>query len=235
MNVANVIAHRGASAAVQENTLMAFAMAKRMGADAVELDVRNTRDGLLVVHHDPRLADGRVISETHHLDIPDHIPTLAEALESCAGMWVNVEIKNDPEEPDFDPTEIRTKKTVELLQELGELNRWLISSFRRETIDYVRELNSQFRTAWLTVGVRDEDLAQVVESLKSAGHEAIHPYVGLLSKPALDAFHSAGLQVNTWTCDDPARLEELMRWGIDGICTNVPDVALSIRQRLQQV
>jgi len=234
MNVANVIAHRGASAAVQENTLMAFATAKWMGADAVELDVRNTRDGLLVVHHDPRLADGRVICETHHFDIPDHIPTLAEALESCAGMWVNVEIKNDPEEPDFDPTEIRTQKTVELLQELGELDRWLISSFRRETIDRVRELNSQLRTAWLTVGVRDEDLEKVSESLKSAGHEAIHPYVGLLSKPALDAFHSAGLQVNTWTCDDPARLEELMRWGIDGICTNVPDVALSIRQRLQQ-
>jgi glycerophosphoryl diester phosphodiesterase len=234
-NVANVIAHRGASAAVQENTLLAFATAKRMGADAVELDVRTTRDGLLVVHHDPRLEDGRVIAETHHLDIPDHVPALAEALESCAGMWVNVEIKNDPEEPDFDPQEIRTLKTVQLLKELGDLDRWLISSFRIETVNRVREVESRLRTAWLTVGVRDEDLDSVSSRLVAEGHDAIHPYVGLLTQKAVERFHAAGLQVNTWTCDDPARLEELMQWGVDGICTNVPDVAIAIRQRLQQV
>ena len=230
--MANVIAHRGASAAVQENTLLAFATAKRMGADAVELDVRTTRDGLLVVHHNPNLDDGRLICDTHHLDVPDHVPSLAEALEACAGMWVNVEIKNDSNEPDFDADEKRADATVALLQSLGELDRWLISSFRLETINRVRVVEPALRTAWLTVGVRPEEVATVSESLIDAGHSAIHPYVDLLTRDALDAFHAAGLEVNTWTCDVPERLEELMRWGVDGICTNVPDVALSIRKKL---
>mgnify|MGYP006272054083 CR=1 FL=1 len=232
--MANVIAHRGASAAVQENTLLAFTTAKKMGADAVELDVRTTRDGLLVVHHNPHLDDGRLICDTHHLDIPDHVPSLAEALEACAGMWVNVEIKNDPAEPDFDPAEIRTQSTVALLQSLGELDRWLISSFRMETIDRVRAIEPRLRTAWLTVGVRPEDLAVTAKSLVESGHCAIHPYVDLLTREALDSFHAAGLEVTTWTCDAPERLEELMRWGIDGICTNVPDIALSIKKKLAQ-
>ena len=55
-----VIAHRGASKAEAENTLAAFRRAGAMGADAVELDVRRTRDGVLVVHHDPHLPDGRL-------------------------------------------------------------------------------------------------------------------------------------------------------------------------------
>lgn len=232
--MANVIAHRGASAAVQENTLLAFATAKRMGADAVELDVRTSRDGLLVVHHNPALDDGRVICETHHLDVPDHVPSLAEALEACAGMWVNVEIKNDPNEPDFDADEKRADATVALLQSLGELDRWLVSSFRLETINRVHAVEPALRTAWLTVGVRPEDVVPLSKSLIDAGHSAIHPYFELLTRDALDAFHAAGLEVNTWTCDAPERLEELMRWGVDGICTNVPDLALAIRKKLAQ-
>jgi glycerophosphoryl diester phosphodiesterase len=47
----------------------------------------------------------------------------------------------------------------------------------------------------------------------------------------IDACHAAGIAVNTWTCDDPARMAELIEWGIDGICTNVPDVALTVLGR----
>src|SRR4051812_33810066 len=87
----HVIAHRGASKAERENTLGAFRRARAMGADAVELDVRRTVDGVLVVHHDPLPAE-----------LTPHVPTLGDALDACTGMWVNVEIKNDPDEPDFD-------------------------------------------------------------------------------------------------------------------------------------
>ena len=107
-----VIAHRGASRAAPENTVEAFLTAARMGADAVELDVRRTADGVLVVHHDPRLADTRVIVATPYRDLPAHVPTLAAALDACAGMWVNVEIKNDAEEPDFDPTDSIADDTI---------------------------------------------------------------------------------------------------------------------------
>jgi len=60
------------------------------------------------------------------------------------------------------------------------------------------------------------------------GHVALHPNVHHLTRDAIAACHAVGVQVNTWTCDDPARMRELIEWGIDGICTNVPDVALTV-------
>lgn len=235
MVVTNVIAHRGASRAERENTLMAFVVAGQMSADAVELDVRTCADGVLVVHHAPTFADGRLIIDTRHADLPDHIPDLRSALLACEGMWVNIEIKNDPNEQDFDESGHRERQTIEVLNEMGQIDRWLISSFRRNTIDFIKQLQPQLRTAWLTIGVAPQEIEQVVKELVDNGHEAIHPYVDLLTRDTLERYWSAGLKVNTWTCDDPARIEELMRWGIDGICTNVPDVAVAIRRRLGQV
>jgi glycerophosphoryl diester phosphodiesterase len=75
--VTSVFAHRGASRAEAENTVAAFRRAKELGADGVELDVHR---GMLV-HHDAE-------------PVPPDAPTLAEALDACAGMVVNVEIKN---------------------------------------------------------------------------------------------------------------------------------------------
>ena len=95
-----VIAHRGASTLARENTLEAFALAGRLGADAVELDVRRAAGGELVVHHDAHLPDGRLIRATRHDELPSDLPDLSAALDACAGMWVNVEIKNDPGEAD---------------------------------------------------------------------------------------------------------------------------------------
>ena len=118
-----VIAHRGASRAERENTLAAFRRAGEMGADAVELDVRRTADGVLVVHHNPGLDDGRVIATMQHGELPAHVPTLTDALDACAGMWVNVEIKNDPTEPDFDPTDSIADETMALLRRMVELLR----------------------------------------------------------------------------------------------------------------
>jgi glycerophosphoryl diester phosphodiesterase len=71
--VTTVIAHRGASKAAPENTIAAFELAGRLGADAVELDVRRTRDGALVVHHNPDLADGRVIRDVLAADLPSSV------------------------------------------------------------------------------------------------------------------------------------------------------------------
>jgi glycerophosphoryl diester phosphodiesterase len=109
--------------------------------------------------------------------------------------------------------------------------RWLISSFRRETIDRCRALRPTIATAWLTVGVREEDRAACIASLSASGHSAIHPWFGHVTEEMIGDFHAAGLKVNTWTCDDPARMQELIDWGIDGICTNIPDVALAVVAR----
>ena len=224
----SVIAHRGASKAARENTVAAFRLARELGADAVELDVRRTTDGVLVVHHDCRLPDERLIAATTYIDLPEDMPTLAEALDACEGMWVNVEIKNDPGEADFDETESIADETVAHLLARNDDARWVISCFRMETVDRCRALAPQIRTAWLTVDVP----AGCAPMLAERGHSALHPWVKALTEPDIVACHRAGIEVNTWTCDDPARMEELVAWGVDGICTNVPDVALSVvRQR----
>ncbi len=223
-----VVAHRGASKAQRENTLAAFLAAAEMGADAVELDVRRTRDGVLVVHHNPHLDDGRVICQLDATELPEHVPGVHEALDACEGMWVNVEIKNDPGEPDFDGADDIADRTVAALRARDDDDgRWLISSFRLETVNRCRALAPSIRTAWLTVDVAD-DAAAV---LCSNGHVALHPWVGTLRREHIKECHRHGIQVTTWTCDDPARIAELIGWGIDGICTNIPDIALAIRSR----
>ena len=223
-----VLAHRGASRAERENTVAAFRRAKAMGADGAELDVRLTSDGELVVHHDPVLPDGRVIADLAAVDRPRHVPTLPEALDACAGMFVNVEIKNDPREPDFDPLDSIADRTMALLLDRGEPQRWLISAFRMETVDRCRALadaaKAPIRTAWLTL-LAPEDVAAM---LLGRRHEALHPWEGSLERRVVDECHAHGIEVNTWTCDDPARMRELIGWGIDGICTNVPDVAVNV-------
>jgi glycerophosphoryl diester phosphodiesterase len=226
-SVTVIIAHRGASAAEPENTLAAFARAAQLGADAVELDVRATADRRLVVHHDPRTGDGAVIVESVAADLPRSIPDLAAALDACDGMFVNIEIKNDPEEPDFDPSDWTARAVCGLLARRGQLRRWLISSFRYETIAVCHAVLPGVRTAWLVGGA---DPA-TVERAAAGGHDAIHPWVVGLTEDQVRRAHIAGLAVNTWTCDDPDRMRELIAWGIDGICTNVPDVALAVRRQ----
>ncbi len=219
-----VLAHRGASAAARENTIEAFRLAAAIGSDGVELDVRRTLDGLLVVHHDARLADRRVIGDMRASDLPAHVPHLDAALDACNGMWVNIEIKNDPDEPDFDPTDSIADDTTGALVRRGQDERWLISAFRLETVDRCRALVPTIRTAWLVGHVPDD----VVATMVGRGHSALHPWVGALNRSHIDVCHGAGIAVNTWTCDDPRRMAELIEWGIDGICTNVPDVAIGV-------
>lgn len=224
-----ILAHRGASQAALENSVPAFRRAVEMGSHAAELDVRRSADGLLVVHHNPVLDDGRIICQLAAAELPDHIPSLDQALDACGPMWVNIEIKNDPSEPDFDPDETLAEATIACLGDRAEGDdRWLISSFRRETVDRCRSLQPSIATAWLTIAVDDENIEALAQDLARSGHRAVHPWVGTLTRTAIEMCHHHGIQVNTWTCDDPVRMKELIEWEVDGICTNVPDIALEV-------
>ena len=139
----------------------------------------------------------------------------------------SLEIKNDESEPDFDPSEWVAEQTMALLARRGQAERWLMSSFRIETMDRCHAIAPHVRTAWLTGAVPDD----VVQLLSARGHVALHPWVRLLTREIIEQCHAGGLQVNTWTCDDADRMRELVEWGIDGICTNVPDVALAVLGR----
>ena len=217
-----VIAHRGASRLAPENTVAAFRRAVEVGAHGVELDVRRTVDDVLVVHHDAALPDGRVIVATPWREFPAHVPTLGSALDACEGAWVDIEIKNSAKDPDFDPDD---RVAVEVLAELAERGdgRWLISSFRLETIDRCRLVDPGVPTAWLTASIEPA----TIESLVQRGHLAVHPWEPTITAAQIADCHAAGLLVNGWTCNDPARFRELAGWGIDGLCTDIPDVMLA--------
>lgn len=223
-----VIGHRGASSAFPENTLAAFQGAVDQGADGAELDVRRTADGALALSHEDTLADGRVLVEVDRADLPPGMPVLAEVLDVCRPLAVvNIEIKNWPDDRDFDPTERLAADVVALLAARGELDdgRNLVSCFHLSTIDRVHELAPGLATAWL-LGLVD-DPARLVERAAARGHVAIHPHHAFVDETLIELAHGAGLAVNTWTCDDPDRIRWLAEVGTDAVVTNVPDVALA--------
>lgn len=224
-----VIAHRGASRAEHENTLAAFRRAAELGATWVELDVRRSVDDGLVVHHDPRFADGRLIAVTPAAERPAHVPLLADALAACAPLRVNVEIKNSDDEDGYDPDHAVVGGVVALLRETDWRDRVLISCFDRPTLDTVRRADDGLATALLTSQVpidaaeRDAWLA----GLAADGHVALHPQWALVDEDLVRACHAVGLAVNVWTVDHPTAIARLAAWGVDGVCTNVPDVAVA--------
>jgi glycerophosphoryl diester phosphodiesterase len=221
--VTNVIAHRGASARFPENTIAAFEGAIALGADGVELDVRRTLDGLGVVHHDAELSDGRRIASLRADDVPPRVPRLAAALVGCGDLEVNVEIKNGRDDADFDETRALAEWTVAEIRSWGEGDRAIVSSFDLGTIDRVRGLDAELRTAWLVVD-RGDPLALIGRAAER-GHSGIHPVDRMVDEGFVAAAHAAGLFVNVWTVDELGRIRALAELGVDGVVTNVPDVA----------
>jgi glycerophosphoryl diester phosphodiesterase len=223
-----VIAHRGASAAFPENTAAAFAGAHAQGADGVELDVRRTADGHLAISHDDTLPDGTVLVETAFSDLGERVVDLATVLDVCAGLAVvNIEIKNWPDDRDFDATEQVAAAVVALLRDRGEIEdgRNLISCFHLPTIDRVRALAPELATAWLLGLVSDP--ARLIDKAAARGHTAVHPHHVFVNDEFVAIAHAAGLRVNAWTCNDPDRIRWLADLGVDAVITDVPDVALA--------
>jgi glycerophosphoryl diester phosphodiesterase len=209
-----VIGHRGASVAAPENTVQAFVLADAMGADGVELDVRLAPDGRLIVKHDPLPAEQAAL---------DGYAELSEVLAACGDMLVNVEIKNSADEPRHDPSAAVVEPTIAEMRLHGSIDRWIISSFDWNTINRCRAVAPDIATAYLVM----EATADVVERTAAASHSAVHPWAQSITVDTVAACHDAGLAINTWTCNDPDRLRELAKWGVDGACTDVPDIALT--------
>jgi glycerophosphoryl diester phosphodiesterase len=228
--VALVLAHRGASRFAAENTLRAFARAVELGADGVELDIHRSADGVLMVRHDAATPVG-VLAELRLAEVraalPD-VPTLDEALDVCAGLLVNVEIKNAPGEGDWDPSERAAELLVELLARRDGRDRVLVSSFNLPSVDRVRSLAPHVPTALLTFGTDPLEGLLIAES---HGHAALHPdrrsVAGAAAGAVATRAHERRLEVNVWTVNDPDELERLAAAGIDALITDVPDVALA--------
>ncbi len=224
-----VIAHRGASKKYPENTVEAFRASSAEGADWVELDVRRTSDGALVIHHDAHLPDGRIIVTTASGDLPSSVPNLAEALDACGELSVNIEIKNDPEDDDFDESRALATPVLAVALARRDPAELLVSSFDYAMVDAVRASGSPVATALLFWRVAD--VAGVVGSAVARGHRAINAHDPLVSSELVASAHANEIEVNVWTVDDPQRMQQLIDWGVDGIVTNDPAAARTLLPR----
>ena len=155
------------------NTLESFGESRLRHADGVELDVRRTSDDVLVVIHDAAL-DGHPIDQVARQDLPAYVPDLARALDECRGLTVNIELKNFPSDPGFDPNQRLTHLVIDLLSERDGADDVIISCFDLAAIDLVRERSPLVPTAALLLSRRPPEalLGPVVEH----GHRVVHPY-----------------------------------------------------------
>lgn len=222
-----VIAHRGASVAARQNTLDAFRIAVEMGADWIELDVRRSRDDVLIISHDAHLDDGRFLVEHDHADLPDDVPTLAEALEACNGAKVNIEIKNEPDDRDYDAEHQISDATVGLALAYRDPQDLLITSFNLDTVKRIQAVDPSLRVGFVT-GFDVMQVQMLLDHAAEAGMDAIIPYDRTVDRRFIERAHEQGLAVNTWTVNDPDRMRELIGMGIDGLITDVPDVARAV-------
>jgi len=224
-----VLGHRGASRREPENTLEAFMTARALGADGVELDVRRTADGALVVHHDAERPGFGLIAAHDFAELRaahPSVPTLADALDACAGMLVNVEIKCLPWEPDADtPDRAVVRAVADLLE--ARHDDVIISSFDLTAVDACRDYAPELTTAWLTSA---QEVVVVARLAAEHGHAWCNPDRNAAlaaTTEDLAVAHAAGVRVSVWTVDEPFEARRLAIAGVDAIITNEPDVVLA--------
>lgn len=218
-----VIAHRGASACEPENSLAAFRKAVSLGAEGVELDVHATADGRLAVIHDGVL-DGSAISSQqwdrvrrHRLANGESIPALEEALEAIGkGTLVFVEVKSLPSS--FDPV---------LLAALAggpAPENYRVHAFDHRIVRRLRSQKPELRCGVLSASYPVDPLRQVFEAMASD----LWQEHSMIDYQLLRLAAQNGISVYAWTVDDPERMKLLASWGVSGICTNRPDLALEV-------
>lgn len=240
-----VVAHRGyhGNGGPLENTMAAFERAMAAGVDAVELDVRRTRDGSLVVYHDPELADGRRIGDLDAADLPRlpggaRIPLLADVARLAGERGARLVV--EPKERGYEHELLR--------QVMAELpaSRFEVISFNASTIEAVEAAEPAVRTGLLAPRVpgwlRDSALMPAaVWLMDRAGWQpgldraerVGADYVSVAKVSATPRFLGEaarrGMAVDVWTVDDPATMRRLRDAGVQGIVTDRPDLAIRVR------
>jgi glycerophosphoryl diester phosphodiesterase len=240
-----VYAHRGASFELPENTIESFALALSLGVDALETDAHMTRDGRIVLSHDPsglrmagipRAIADATLAEVRSWDVAARftprrdgayrpgvayrMPMLEEALEAFPRTTFNVDAKQTV--PDMIPALLRS------IRRAGAEDRVRIASFSAANLARVRRLGYAGET-----GLAPSEIARAMfvprpalRWYRVAGHAAQVPRraygVTFASQAAIDRLHVIGLRVDFWTVDDPAEAKRLFGMGADGVMTDDP-------------
>jgi len=241
--------HRGNSADFPENTLPAFADAIAAGLPYLELDIRATLDGHVVVLHDASLlrtcgVDREItampLDEVQRLDAgatftPDEgrsyphrgtgirIPTLAETLQAFPDAFFNIEIKQ--EAPAME------EMTLEVIRNAGMEERVLLAA---ESDAIMKRLRPLCGTRNIPTSLSYGELVTFFGWLQTGGRESYRPpaqalqipecYEGqtLVTAQSVAAAHALGMEVHVWTVNDPADMERLLTMGVDGLMSDRP-------------
>ena len=218
------IGHRGARAYEPENTLRSFQKAVELGVDAVELDVRRTADGEVVVIHDAdvdRTTDGSgLVSELTLEEIKrlktaegERVPTLEEALDFLKGrVKVLIELKEAGIE----------EEVVGLVREKGLVEEVIVISFLEEALRKVRELDERIATGLIYVRYK-----KPIEAALELKAEYLLPLYRFTHSADVKKAHEAGLKVIVWTINKPEEATTYKQKGVDGITTDKPDIFAS--------
>ncbi|MFE2012959.1 glycerophosphodiester phosphodiesterase [Streptomyces sp. NPDC059491] len=228
-----VIAHRGAPSAAPENTLISDEVARRGGAKWIENDVQPSKDGVPYVVHDStvdRTTDGTgpvrglTAAQLDALDAGSwfapayagaRIPTLAAQLEDLRARGGNLllEIKGPH-------SRAQVARVVEEIRERDMTGRVFVQSFDIPSLQHVHELAPELPLGLLRDHL-DADPVALAEELGLSAYNVAD--AALSGRPAVVAeLHAAGVAVNVWTVDRPARWKALADLGVDGVITNRP-------------
>lgn len=236
-----IIAHRGASAYAPENTLAAFSKAIEQGADGIELDVHLTKDGQVAVIHDGTVnrtsnEKGRImdmtLAEAKEFDFgswfskeykDEKIPSLNEVLELLKD-WdgiLNVELKSSA----FELYKGMEKKVLDLLKFYSFLDQTIISSFNHYSLVDLKKIEPAAKVCPLYVAGLYEPwrYASMIQAF------AIHPAFHAVVPEIVQGCREHGIKVNTYTVNHPDHIKAMINANVDGIITDVPDVAKKIR------
>lgn len=221
-------AHRGASEYAPENTLSSFYLGLLQGANGIETDVQRTKDGVLVLFHDPtidRVTNGKgnlcdyTLDELKALKITanvtnqffDRIVTLREFLGKFASYDINfaIELKVEGVE----------EETLAMVKEFGILNKTTFTSGIFACIKRIKELDETARVGWLVLRV-DEGKPEMLQSIRG---EEMAPYAEYLTEDIVKDLREKGLGVRAWGVLNIPLMKKMCDLKVDGMTINFPD------------
>ena len=241
-----IIAHRGASGSAPENTLSAFVKAVEAGADMIELDVHQTKDGVVVCIHDEDLSrttsgNGKVnkftFNELQNFDAGikfnekfkgEKIPSLEEVLKQIK-LPLLIEIKKG--EGYYHGIE---NKIFELLKKYDLKNQCVIQSFESSVLDKFRKLGGGIELHKLVTGnipiipLHIDNKLKTGSITKYSKFPAINPNYRFISKKLVNKLHHEGKKIFTWTVNNESDMLKMVQYGVDGIITNYPEQLVKI-------
>ncbi len=236
-----IIGHRGFRTRYPENTLASFQAALDAGADMIELDIRLSSDGHLVVIHDAEVerttnGEGPVISYTlaelkqldagiwfHPRFVNERIPSLEEVLDLVRGRGlINIEIKVEPDHV-FDANHTIEQKTVELIQRKRAETFSLVSSFNKKILENISQMDHPPAIGVLTEYDEKQDVVTLCKKLNAL---AWHPQYLAVDKNQVLLMHEAGIKILPYTVNSKEEIEQLFEMGVDGVFTDDPIMAI---------